>query len=38
MVVTAGTPLELIDGVYATLADRVATGRRRAGRPLTFAE
>lgn len=38
MTVTAGTPLELIDGVYATLADRVATGRRRAGRPLTFAE
>src|SRR4028118_1922199 len=38
MAVTAGTPLELIDGVYATLAERVATGRRRAGRPLTFAE
>ena len=38
MAVTAGTPLELIDGVYATLPDRVATGRRRAGRPLTYAE
>ncbi len=38
MAVTAGTPTELIDGVYATLAERVATGRRRAGRPLTFAE
>ena len=38
MAVTAGTPLELIDGVYATVAERVATGRRRAGRPLTFAE
>ena len=38
MAVTAGTPLELIEAVYATLAERVATGRRRAGRPLTFAE
>ncbi|MEX2659173.1 MAG: aconitate hydratase [Acidimicrobiales bacterium] len=38
MAVTAGTPPELIDGVYATLEARIATGRRRAGRPLTFAE
>ena len=38
MAVTAGTPLELIEGVYATLPERVAIGRSRAGRPLTFAE
>ncbi len=38
MAVTAGTPLELIDQVYGTLADRVAVGRRRNGRALTFAE
>ena len=37
MAVTAGTPLELIDQVYGTLVDRVDTGRRRSGRPLTFA-
>jgi len=36
--VTASTPLELIDEVYARLDDRVATGRRRLGRPLTLAE
>ncbi|HZN12743.1 MAG TPA: aconitate hydratase [Acidimicrobiales bacterium] len=35
---TASTPLELIDEVYARLDDRVATGRRRLGRPLTLAE
>src|SRR5207248_8981247 len=38
MAVTASTPLELIDEVYARLPDRVATGRRRLGRPLTLAE
>ena len=38
MAVTAQTPIELIQGVYATLPDRVATGRRRLGRPLTLAE
>ena len=38
MAVTAGTPIELVEGVYATLAERVAAGRERLGRPLTLAE
>ena len=38
MAVTAGTPIELVEGVYATLPDRAAIGRRRLGRPLTFTE
>ncbi|MCU1344443.1 MAG: acnA [Acidimicrobiia bacterium] len=38
MAVTAGTPIELVNQVYASLADRVALGRRRLGRPLTLAE
>jgi aconitate hydratase len=38
MAVTASTPIELIAGVYDRLAERVGTGRRRLGRPLTFAE
>jgi aconitate hydratase len=38
MAVAANTPIELINGVYATLPDRVAIGRRRLGRGLTFAE
>ncbi len=38
MAVTAQTPIELVQGVYGTLQDRVATGRRRLGRPLTLAE
>ncbi|MGE0140491.1 MAG: aconitate hydratase, partial [Ilumatobacteraceae bacterium] len=38
MTVTAGTPIELVHGVYATLADRVAAGRQRFGRPLTLTE
>jgi aconitate hydratase len=38
MAVAANTPIELIEGVYSTLADRVATGRRRLGRSLTLAE
>jgi aconitate hydratase len=38
MAVTAGTPIELVEGVYARLPDRVTTGRRRLGRPLTLAE
>lgn len=36
--VTATTPVELIDSVYARLPERVALGRRRLGRPLTLAE
>ena len=38
MAVTAGTPIELVEGVYATLPDRAALGRRRLGRPLTLTE
>ena len=38
MAVTAGTPIELVQGVYAKLAQRVETGRRRLGRPLMLTE
>ncbi len=38
MAVTAGTPIELVQGVYATLAQRAQIGRRRLGRPLTLTE
>ena len=38
MSVTAGTPIELVDGVYATLPRAVAAGRARFGRPLTLTE
>ena len=38
MAVTAGTPIELVEGVYATLAARSAAGRSRFGRPLTLTE
>jgi aconitate hydratase len=38
MAVAANTPIELIEGVYATLPERVAIGRRRLGRALTLAE
>jgi aconitate hydratase len=38
MDVAANTPLELIEGVYRRLPERVALGRERLGRPLTFAE
>jgi aconitate hydratase len=38
MAVAANTPIELINGVYGRLAERVALGRERLGRPLTFAE
>ena len=36
--VSATTPIELVEGVYATLSDRVAIGRSRLGRPLTLTE
>jgi len=36
--VSATTPIELVDGVYATLPQRVADGRKRFGRPLTLTE
>ncbi len=38
MTVTAGTPIELVEGVYATLPERVAKGKARFGRPLTLTE
>ena len=38
MAVTAGTPIELVQQVYASLPDRVATAGRRLDRPLTLAE
>ena len=38
MTVSATTPIELVDGVYATLPQRVADGRKRFGRPLTLTE
>jgi len=38
MTVTAGTPIELVEGVYATLPARAAAGRARFGRPLTLTE
>jgi aconitate hydratase len=36
--VTASTPIELVEGVYATLDERVGAFRERVGRPLTLAE
>jgi aconitate hydratase len=38
MAVTASTPIELINEVYGRLAERVALGREREGRPLTLTE
>jgi len=38
MAVTATTPTDLVREVYGRLPGRVATGRRRLGRPLTLAE
>src|SRR3954462_10073972 len=38
MAVTASTPLSLVEQVYERLAERVALGRERLGRPLTLAE
>ena len=38
MTVTAGTPIELVESVYASLPGRVAAGRERMGRPLTLTE
>jgi aconitate hydratase len=38
MTVTAGTPIELVEGVFAQLPGRVAAGRARFGRPLTLTE
>jgi aconitate hydratase len=38
MAVAANTPIELINAVYGRLPERVAVGRRRLGRALTYAE
>ena len=38
MAVNASTPIELIEGVYSTLEDRVAGGREHYSRELTLAE
>ena len=38
MTVSAGTPLSLVEGVYARLAGNVELGRQRLGRPLTLTE
>lgn len=38
MSVSASTPIELVNAVYASLPERVAIGRNRLGRPLTLAE
>ena len=38
MTVTAGTPIELVEGVYSTLPARAAAGRARFKRPLTLTE
>ena len=38
MPVAASTPIELINGVYATLDERIGAGRERLGRGLTLAE
>lgn len=38
MAVTAGTPIELVQGVYGRLAARTELGRARLGRPLTLTE
>ena len=38
MTVSAGTPISLVNAVYATLPANSALGRERLGRPLTLAE
>ena len=38
MTVSAGTPIELVEGVYATLVERANAGRERFARPLTLTE
>jgi aconitate hydratase len=38
MAVSASTPIELVESVYATLDERVGAARARLGRPLTLAE
>jgi aconitate hydratase len=38
MTVSATTPVELVESVYANLRDNAKLGRERLGRPLTLAE
>jgi aconitate hydratase len=38
MTVSAGTPISLVNAVYATLPANAALGREHLGRPLTLAE
>jgi aconitate hydratase len=38
MAVSASTPIELVEGVYATLAERTNGARERLGHPLTLTE
>ncbi|MFN3254165.1 MAG: aconitate hydratase [Ilumatobacter sp.] len=38
MQASATTPIELVESVYGTLAERVQLGRERLGRPLTLTE
>ena len=38
MAVSAGTPIELVEGVYSKLSANAALGRERLGRPLSLAE
>ncbi|MFM7493048.1 MAG: aconitate hydratase, partial [Acidimicrobiaceae bacterium] len=35
---SAGTPIDLVNGVYAKLPKNVALGRKRLGRPLTLTK
>ena len=38
MTVSATTPIELVEAVYAKLPGNAQLGRERLGRPLTLAE
>jgi aconitate hydratase len=38
MTVSASTPIELVERVYASLPERAELGRQRLGRPLTLTE
>ena len=38
MTVSANTPIELVESVYATLPENAELGRQRLGRPLTLSE
>jgi len=38
MTVSSGTPIALVEGVYATLSANCELGRQRLGRPLTLTE